>query len=773
MKPGPIDLSRAVVAITGGGRGIGAATARAFADRGAIVAIGDLDAGAALTVAEEIGARAFALDVGDRESFAAFVEAAENSCGPIDVLVNNAGIMPVGRFLDERDDTAAAIFAVNVHGPILGMKLVLPGMIERRRGHVVNVASYAGKFEIPGLATYCASKHAVVGLTGTVNRELAGTGVTLTAVLPAAVDTELSSGIPMPFERIAKVPPARGRRGDRRQRSRPPARGVRAALDRRLRAAHRARAGRGRGARAPPDPRRSRDHATESRRPRRLQRAARAPGSAGVVTQQARIAVIGAGLSGICVGARLRRAGIEDFVVLESAGDVGGTWRDNTYPGCACDIPSLLYSFSFAPNPDWSRYFAPQGQIQAYARAVAESEGVTPHVRFGAAVRAAEWDEHARAWRIETSAGEFEAQVVVAGAGPWHEPLIPALPGLAGFAGRAFHSSAWDHDHDLRGRRVAVIGTGASAVQFVPEIAPEVEHLTVFQRTPHWVLPKLDRPVTGVERALLARLPGAQRLLRAGVFNLLELLNGAMHRPDTMRRLQRLGELNLRIGVRDPALRAQLTPDWTLGCKRVLMSNDWYPALTRENVTVVPAAVERVGESTVTDARGEHHAVDTIVFGTGFHILDMPIAGVVRGRDGRTLAEVWDGSPRGYLGTTTSGFPNAFLMLGPNIGINTSATVIMEYQAGYVVEALRTMERERIDVLDVRPEAQDAFNAEVDERLRGTVWNEGNCASYFIDRNGRNSFNYPGTARDLGRRLERFELGDYVATATREPALAA
>ncbi len=467
-----------------------------------------------------------------------------------------------------------------------------------------------------------------------------------------------------------------------------------------------------------------------------------------------RVAIIGAGLSGLCVGAALRRAGIEDFVILDRGQDVGGTWRDNTYPGCACDIPSVLYSFSFAPNSDWSRYFAPQPEIQRYIRDVAED--LRGHIRFGYEVTEAAWVDGR--WRLN---GELEAEVVVCGAGPWHQPLMPDVPGLEDFAGTAFHSSRWDHDHDLTGRRVAVIGTGASAVQFVPEIQPLVEHLTVFQRTPHWVLPKLDREVTRAEQLLLRRVPGAQRVARGAVFNLLELLNAGMHNEGVMRQLQRLGELNLRRGVRDPQLRAQMTPRYTLGCKRVLMSNDWYPALTRDNVTVVPSAVSAIGEHTVTDTLGQVHEVDTIIFGTGFQILDMPVAEIIRGSSGQTLADVWQGSPRAYLGSAVAGFPNAFVMLGPNIGINTSATVLMEYQAEYIVRALQTMQREGIAALEVRPDVQDAFNAEVDEALQGTVWNAGNCGSYFIDRNGRNGFNYPWTARHLQRRLRAFDLAAY------------
>ncbi len=487
-------------------------------------------------------------------------------------------------------------------------------------------------------------------------------------------------------------------------------------------------------------------------------------------TERTEVAIVGAGLSGLCVGATLRRAGQRDFVILDRAEEVGGTWRENTYPGCACDIPSALYSFSFAPNPGWTRFFAGQAEIQRYTRRVADDEGLRPHIRFGRGLRSAHWDEDERRWRLVTEdGGEVSARFLVACAGPWHEALIPPLPGLEGFGGRVFHSSRWDHDHDLAGRRVAVIGTGASAVQFVPEIQPAVEHLTVFQRTPHWVLPKPDRGVTGLERTFLRNVPGAQKLVRAGLGQMFDRLNSAMHHPQAMAQLQRLGELNLRRGVRDPVLRAQLTPQFALGCKRILMSNDWYPALGRENVTVVPAAVESIGPDSVTDALGTEHPVDTIIFATGFHILDMPVAELVHGRDGRTLAERWQGSPRAYLGTTVSGYPNAFLLLGPNVGINTSATILMELQAAYIRDALRAAAVAGAEVLDVDPAVQARFNAAVDEALKGTVWNAGGCRSYFLDATGRNGFNYPWTVRDLRRRMLGFDLSDYVTESVREP----
>jgi cation diffusion facilitator CzcD-associated flavoprotein CzcO len=481
--------------------------------------------------------------------------------------------------------------------------------------------------------------------------------------------------------------------------------------------------------------------------------------------EEHRVVVVGAGLSGICAAVKLRQAGIDDVVLLDRADEVGGTWRDNTYPGCACDVPSALYSFSFAPKPDWSRLFAPQAEIRAYARQVADDFGVTPRIRFGTDVLDAAWDDEAQRWLVKTSNGDYVAHVLISGTGPWHEPVVPDLPGQESFAGAMFHSSRWDHGHDLRGARVAVIGSGASAVQFVPQIQPLVERLHLFQRTPHWVLPKSDRPLSAAERALFARFPITQRALRGGIYYGSELLGRGMLRPPVMRRLQRIAERHLERAVADPELRARLTPDYTLGCKRLLLSNDYYPSLTRPNVDVIPAAVTEIRERSVVDADGVEREVDTIVFGTGFRLLDMPIAEWVRGRDGRTLAEVWQGSPRGYMGTTVAGYPNFFMLLGPNMGNgHSSATVLMEMQMRYVVEALKAMERGGLASVEVRDDVQQEFNARVDEKLAGSVWNAGGCASYYLDANGRNSFMYPWSTIDYRLRTRRFDLGSYVAS---------
>ncbi len=478
-----------------------------------------------------------------------------------------------------------------------------------------------------------------------------------------------------------------------------------------------------------------------------------------------RVAIIGGGLGGIGAAIMLRRAGIGDTVVLERASEPGGTWRDNTYPGCACDVPTALYSFSFAPKPDWSRTYATQPEIRAYVHDVLRTHGDGIRIDTNTAVLGAQWDEPTQRWLIETNHGAYTAQAIVSATGPWSEPIIPELPGLETFEGEVFHSSRWNHDHSLDGARVAVLGTGASAVQFVPQIQPRAKSVTLFQRTPHWVLPKPDRRLSAAEIALFRRFPLAQRALREGIYLSSELVGFAQRHPRAMKILQRLGERNLNRAVQDPRLREILTPRYTLGCKRILLSNEWYPTLTRPNVEVVPHAVTRVTPTGVVGGDGIERPADTLVLGTGFTILDLPIAKLVRGRDGRTLEETWEGSPTSYLGTTFSGFPNLFMLLGPNVGNGHSSAIwLHEVQTRYAISALHAMARERATSVDVRPEVQAAFNAEVDRRLKGTVWNAGGCASYYMDSNGRNGAIFPGSTIELRRRIKRFNTADYTLT---------
>ena len=478
--------------------------------------------------------------------------------------------------------------------------------------------------------------------------------------------------------------------------------------------------------------------------------------------EQVEVAVIGAGASGIGAAIRLRQAGIDDVVVLDKGDGLGGTWRDNTYPGCACDVPSALYSFSFAPNPEWTRAFAKQPEIRAYLRSVAEKHGVLPHIRTRTEVIESRWDEQARRWTLQTTAGQISARFVIAGAGPWNEPLIPDVPGLLDFPGEVFHSARWNHDVDLSGTRVAVVGTGASAVQFVPEIAPSVAALHLFQRTAQWVLPKPDHYVPHAERWVLRTVPGAQRALRAAEYAALEAFGLGFRHPWILRVVQRIGTAHLFATIRDPRLRAKLSPDYTLGCKRLLMSNSYYPALARPNVHVQATAVARVDGSAVIGADGTRAEVDVIIFGTGFHILDMPVAEQVFDTDGRSLADHWQGSPQAYLGTTVAGFPNLFLLLGPGLGTgHSSAFSILEAQLDHVLAAITHARTGDDTVVRLREDVQAEFNAELQAALPGTVYNAGGCQSYYLDENGRNSFSWPWSTGRLRRQVARFDPADY------------
>lgn len=472
------------------------------------------------------------------------------------------------------------------------------------------------------------------------------------------------------------------------------------------------------------------------------------------------VLVVGAGASGLGAAIRLGQAGVDDLAVLEKAGALGGTWRDNTYPGCACDVPSALYSYSFAPNPGWTRAFAGQAEIRAYLADTASRFGVTPKIRYGVEVTRAQWN--GSLWELETSRGPYTAQVLVAGTGPWHEPKIPDLPGLDGFPGEVFHSARWNHDYDLAGKRVAVIGTGASAVQFVPRIAPRVERLHLFQRTAQWVLPKPDHPVPGVERFLLRRFPALQRALRGAEYGAMETLGFGFRHPWLLRQVQKIGLAHLRLAVRDPALRRALTPAYTLGCKRLLMSNTYYPALTRSHVDVHPTAVRSLDGRRVLGMDGSAAEVDAIIFGTGFHILDMPVSSRVFDGGGRSLDDHWKGSPRAYAGTTVAGFPNLYLLLGPGLGTgHSSAFMILEAQLRHTVAAVTRTLRSGWASVSVRASVQEAFNAEVQAALPGTVYQSGGCSSYYTDVNGRNSFSWPFSTGRLRSRVGSFDEADY------------
>jgi cation diffusion facilitator CzcD-associated flavoprotein CzcO len=487
------------------------------------------------------------------------------------------------------------------------------------------------------------------------------------------------------------------------------------------------------------------------------------------MTHDTDVAIVGSGFSGLGMAIRLKQAGLNDFLVLERAGEVGGTWQANTYPGCACDVPSHLYSFSFALNPDWTETYSTQPEIWAYLRRCADEYGIRPHVRLNTAVESATWmEDH---WELETSRGAVTARVLIAGMGPLTEPKIPQIPGLDDFPGPVFHSARWDHDADLAGKRVASIGTGASAIQYVPAIQPDVAKLHVFQRTPPWVVPHTNRPISEWERRLFRAVPAAQKLLRGGIYAGREaLVLGFVFSPRLMKVVERLARKHMERQVDDPQLLAKVTPDYTIGCKRILPSNRWYPALTRPNVALVTEGIEEVRGNRIVTADGREREVDAIVLGTGFHVTDIPAAQRIRGRGGTLLDDLWQGSPRAHLGCTVAGFPNLFFLLGPNTGLGHSSMVFMiESQIAHVMAALRHMRSRGAQTIEVTPEAQARYNAELERKLEGTVWNTG-CASWYLDRTGHNATAWPDWTWRFRRRVAELDPAEYTLDApVREP----
>jgi cation diffusion facilitator CzcD-associated flavoprotein CzcO len=484
------------------------------------------------------------------------------------------------------------------------------------------------------------------------------------------------------------------------------------------------------------------------------------------------VLVIGTGFAGLAMAIRLKQAGVHRFTILERAASLGGTWRDNTYPGAACDVPSHLYSFSFEPNPEWKWMFGQQPEILAYMERCAEKHGLLPHIRFGRGVAKAVFDERASVWTVTTTNGEtYRARVVVSGTGPLNRPSFPDIPGRASFAGKAFHSAEWDHSYALEGKRVAVLGTGASAIQIVPAIVDRVGKLAVFQRTPPWIMPKPDREIREAERALFRAWPAAQQAARVALYWYLEWRAFAFTvDPSLMKRAEPLGLKYLASRVKDPALRAKLTPKYTLGCKRVLMSNDYYEALQRENAEVVTDAIERIEPRGIVTKDGRLHEVDAIVYATGFVAADDVAPFEVRGRGGRSLNDAWARGAEAYLGASVAGFPNLFLLIGPNTGLgHTSMVFMIESQVAYVMDALRQMRARRWKTVDVLPRAQARFNARLQERLAKTVWSTGGCTSWYVSREGKNTTLWPGFTAEFRLRTRRFRPEVYECVAEDRP----
>jgi cation diffusion facilitator CzcD-associated flavoprotein CzcO len=479
--------------------------------------------------------------------------------------------------------------------------------------------------------------------------------------------------------------------------------------------------------------------------------------------------IVGAGFSGLAAGIQLKRAGISDFVILEKADRVGGTWRENTYPGAACDVPSHLYSYSFEPNPKWSRAYGGQAEILAYLEHCADKYGLRPHLKFCQHVDSATFDEASGTWLVATAQGErLQARALMLGNGALHIPSLPDIPGLDTFEGKRFHSARWDHGYDLRGKRVAVIGTGASAIQFVPEIAPKVAQLDLYQRTAPWVAPKRDRVISNAERWLFEHVPATHWLRRAGLYWLMESrVVGFAYAPKVNELLEKLVLKYIESAVPDAELRAKLTPSYRFGCKRVLISNDWYPALQRDNVDVITDRIESITPRGVRTAAGERE-VDALILGTGFRVTEYLSAIQIRGRNGAELNDVWRRSLRNYLGISVSGFPNLMLLMGPNTGLGHNSMIFMiEAQARYAAAAVRTLRDEKLAFIDVLPSTEQAFRAELARKMKNTVWTTG-CQSWYQTPDGE-VFLWPGASFDYWWRTRTVDLSAYELRRQQEP----
>jgi cation diffusion facilitator CzcD-associated flavoprotein CzcO len=476
------------------------------------------------------------------------------------------------------------------------------------------------------------------------------------------------------------------------------------------------------------------------------------------------VAIVGAGFGGIGLTVRLRQAGFTDLTVYERSHDVGGVWRDNTYPGAACDVPSHLYSFSFDPAGRWSKRYAVRDEIQAYLRRIARDHGVLPHVRFGSEVVRCAWEDGR--WTVTLVDGtQHVHDVVVTACGQLSRPAVPPLP-FEQFDGPVFHSAEWDHDVDLAGKRVVVVGTGASAIQFVPEVAKVAAHVTVLQRSAPFVLPKPDRDYGERTRQLLDEHPVLLKADRLRTFVTHELRSlGFNTDPRLLKGHEKRWHRFLQQQVPDPALRARLLPDYHMGCKRILQSNDWYAALTRPNVEVVPSAVARVLPHAVETADGVQRAADVVILGTGFATTDLLAPMAVQGPSG-TLAEAWRDGAEGYLGTAVAGFPNFFLLYGPNTNLGHNSIILMlESQIRWVVQAVAEVGRR--GTVEVRADVQRRYNAWLQKRLAGTVFAEG-CRSWYLTPDGRNTQNWPGTTLAYRLRTRRLDPADLVAPAPAE-----
>ena len=476
-----------------------------------------------------------------------------------------------------------------------------------------------------------------------------------------------------------------------------------------------------------------------------------------------RVAIMGAGAGGLGLAIRLATSGQRDFVLFEASDGVGGTWRANTYPGAACDVPSHLYSYSFALKPDWSKTYANQPEILQYFEDCTDRFGIRPHLRPHTRITAARWDQGARHWCLtDAGGGTYVADVLVSAIGTFTTPSVPAIEGLGSFAGPCFHSARWEHEHDLVGSRVAVVGTGASVAQIVPELARDAAQVSVFQRTPQWILPRSDKPFTEEEKRRFARDPAAVRRHRSEIYQTFESAITFRLGDEMAEQLKALALSHLEYRIADDELRAKLTPDYPFGCKRTLVCSDFYKALVRDNVELVTEGIERVTPHAIVTEDGRERTVDAIVLATGFKAAEYLTGIEIVGVGGRRLHDDWAEVAHAYMGLTVSGYPNFFMLYGPNTNQGgNSILVILEAQATYVLHALRAMHLHRARAVDVRREVMDAYNEELAQALEGTVWQDG-CQSYFKNANGRIATQLPQTSGWYVRRTRGFRMREYV-----------
>ena len=472
--------------------------------------------------------------------------------------------------------------------------------------------------------------------------------------------------------------------------------------------------------------------------------------------------VIGAGISGIAAAYKMLKAGYHDFIVLEKASRVGGTWRDNTYPGCGCDVPSALYSFSFAPSHRWSHLFAKQAEILNYLEEVTEQFQLMENIKLNHELFSAKWIESDQQWQLQTSQGVFLAKTVIFSTGPITEPSLPKIKGIESFQGEMFHSARWKHDYDLTGTRVAVIGTGASAIQFIPQIQPIVKDLIVFQRTAPWVLPKADITLNETAKGIIAKYPAIQTIWRSSVAQILNGINFGLRHPQVLEPINLLSKQMLKLQIQDSTLRQKVTPNFSIGCKRLLFANNYYPALQQKNVKLLPQGLVEIQSNKVIAANGEQHEVDVIIWGTGFEVSHPPIGKCIYDAKGQLLSERWkNSSPEAFLGASLEHVPNAFLVLGPNILVYDSFIGIAEAQLDYIISGLLQMRDLGIRRIEIKSSVIQKHNEAVQKHLQSTVFNRGGCKSYYLDQNGRNFAAWPWSLKQLKQKLQKLNLEHY------------